>query len=191
MAAVHRARSERKPSTVRDYRSILEGRLLPVFGPMPIEEITPAVVERWRLSLEGLSNRTKNKLLIVLHGIFRRAQSVYGVPVNPLARIEKHPQHSSGDIEVFSPEQVWALVRAAGSDQDGALFLTAALRMGELLALRWRDVDFAGATVRVRCARASRSARRSVRASRSSWQPTARGALRTPTVGGPGRRTDC
>lgn len=44
-------------------------------------------------------------------------------------------------------------MHAASSSQDGALFLTAAftgLRMGELLALRWRDVDFAGRTVRVR-----------------------------------------
>ncbi len=58
-----------------------------------------------------------------------------------------------GDIQVFSPEEVWALVRASASEQDGVLFLTAAftgLRMGELLALRWRDVDFAGSTIRVR-----------------------------------------
>ena len=68
-------------------------------------------------------------------------------------RVEKHPQHSSGDIQVFSPEEVWALVRAASTELDAAMFLTAAftgLRMGELLALRWRDVDFTGSVIRVR-----------------------------------------
>jgi integrase len=67
--------------------------------------------------------------------------------------VEKHPQRRSGDVEVFSPEEVRALVRAAASNQDGTLFLTAAftgLRRGELLALHWRDIDFAGSTIRVR-----------------------------------------
>ena len=54
---------------------------------------------------------------------------------------------------MFSPEEVWSLVRAAAFETDGAMFLTAAfagLRRGELLGLRWRDIDFAISTIRVR-----------------------------------------
>ena len=143
----------RKPSTVKDYRNVLKSRLLPTFSDRPLESITTQDIEDWRKSLDGLSNRSKNKLLIQLHGIFRRAQQVYGLEANPLSRIEKHPLRPSGDIEVFSPEEVWSLVRAAVSEDDAVIFLTAAftgLRLGELLALRWREVDFSGATIRVR-----------------------------------------
>jgi len=139
--------------TVKDYRNVLKSRLLPTFSDRPLESITTQDIEDWRKSLDGLSNRSKNKLLIQLHGIFRRAQQVYGLEANPLSRIEKHPLRPSGDIEVFSPEEVWSLVRAARAETDAAIFLTAAftgLRLGELLALRWHDVDFTGATIRVR-----------------------------------------
>jgi len=67
--------------------------------------------------------------------------------------VEKPQARRSGDIEVFSPEEVRALVRVAASEQEAAIYLTAAftgLRRGVLLALRWRDVDFDGQVVRVR-----------------------------------------
>jgi integrase len=96
----------RKPTTLAGYRSALKSRLLPAFADRPIESITAEEIEQWRRSLAGLSNRSKNKLLIQLHGIFRRAQMVWAIPVNPLARVEKHPMRPSGDIQVFSPEEV-------------------------------------------------------------------------------------
>lgn len=58
----------------------------------------------------------------------------------------------SGDFNVLSVEQLEATARAA-SDQDAALYRVAAytgLRQGELRALRWRDVEFAGHNVHVR-----------------------------------------
>src|SRR5581483_2393966 len=97
-----------KPSTLSG-RSALKADLLPAFGAQPLESITPEQVDSWRRGLTGLSNRSKNKLLIQLHGIFRRAQMVWGLQLNPLARVEKHPMRASGDIQVFSPEEVWAL----------------------------------------------------------------------------------
>src|SRR3954449_210737 len=116
-----------KPSTLRDYRSTVSAHLLPAFGSMAVEDIDATTIERWRASLRSeLSARTKNKLLIQLHGIFRRAQKVYGLRTNPMANIERHRQRFSGDIQVFSVEEVLALVRAADSKQDAAIFMTAA-----------------------------------------------------------------
>jgi integrase len=120
-----------------------------------LEDVTPQMVEGFRDALiaDKLSDRTVNKYLTVLHGIFVWAQRRYQLPSNPVANVERRPQAKRANIDVFSREEVLALVRAAASEQDGTVYLTAAftgLRLGELLALRWRDVDFPNSAIHVR-----------------------------------------
>ncbi len=140
---------KRRPSTLSDYRNVVRHYLLPAFGAeTPVEAITTADVDAYRQRnvAEGrLSDRTINKTLVLLHGIFKRAQREHGLASNPAATAERQPYRRSGDFDVLDAAEVGQLSVAAENAQDGAMFTTAAftgLRLGELLALRWVDVDF-------------------------------------------------
>src|SRR5262245_43118159 len=137
---------KRRPSTVRDYRIVVDRVLIPALGDAPLESLTSGHIDNFRASLvaEGrVSARTINKYLALIHGILKRAQRVYGLSANAAAGVERQPMRRSGDFDVLSGEEVEALIRAAGSPDDAALYANAAyagLRLGELRALRWREV---------------------------------------------------
>jgi len=159
--------------------------LEPEFGQLPLEAVTTERIDAWRTRLvaaggiadeEGLSARTINKYLGVMHSILKRAQRVYGLAANAAAWAERQPVTRSGDFDVLSPVEVEALARAARDgrhrkppkhptglewraklreqdQQDAAIFTTAAyagLRLGELRSLRWRDLDFEKRLIHVR-----------------------------------------
>jgi len=147
---------KRRPSTVRDYRIVVDKGLVPALGEAPLEVLSSGHIDTFRAQLvaEGrLSARTINKYLALIHGILKRAQRVYGLSANAAAGVERQPTRPSGDFDVLSATEVEALVRAAASSQDAALFATAAyagLRLGELRALRWRDIAFSKRLIHVR-----------------------------------------
>ena len=88
---------DRKPSTLRDYRSIVRAHLLPAFGDAAARgrhgrahRALEGDAARWR-------NRTKSKILTVLHGVLRaRARASTGSAYNPVADVEK-PRHRRVD----------------------------------------------------------------------------------------------
>jgi integrase len=148
---------KRKPSTVRDYRNTVRKMLIPGFGEStPIEDITTADVEHYRTDLVAtdlLSPRTINKSLVLLHGIFKRGVKAHGLPSNPVAAAERQPERDSGDFTVVDPGEVALLASKSENDQDATFYVVASftgLRLGELLALRWSDIDFANRLVHVR-----------------------------------------
>jgi integrase len=100
-----------------------------------------------------LSRRTIQKILVLLHGILKRAKRKGWIAANPAADAERVSVRRTGEFNVLTPEEVHAIARADGSELFGALFVTAAftgLRMGELRALRWSDIDFGKRVVHVR-----------------------------------------
>jgi integrase len=150
---------QRRASTIADYRNILRGELLPAFGAETVlSEITTEVIDAYRerrLDEGRLSRRTLQKNLVVLHGILKRAKRKGWVARNAAADAERVTVKSTGDFNVLTPAEVHAVARAAADPTIGALLLVAGftgLRMSELLALRWRDVDFGNRSLFVRAA---------------------------------------
>ncbi|UJA20582.1 site-specific integrase [Thermoleophilia bacterium SCSIO 60948] len=148
---------DRSASTVRDYRYCIERRLYPAFGAdTPLSSITTQRIDeaRERMLAEGaISRRSVQKVLVVNYSILKRAKRKGWIKTNPAEDAERVTVKRSGDFNVLSPEEVAQVSRVADNEQDAALWVVAAftgLRMGELRALRWGDIDFAGRTVFVR-----------------------------------------
>jgi integrase len=150
----------RKRSTLGEYESFLRVHLSPFFGRRPLERIETAEVEAFIAAKrrEGKAAKSIVNYLGLLHSIFVFAEKRGLATGNPVKLVDKpERQVSDPDIRFLDEAELEALLAAVWDDAKGpterCLFLTAAmtgLRQGELLGLRWRDVDWPAARVRVR-----------------------------------------
>ena len=107
---------------------------------------------------EGLARQTVINQVNLLNGVCAYAVRLGWVSANPVVGVERpRPQHQDPDIRFLSIDELEALLRAVPDDSlgqmEGTLYLTAAmtgLRQGELVALRWQEVDWSAGVVRVR-----------------------------------------
>ena len=129
--------------------------LIPGLGRIPLAKLAPADVQQFlNAKLDsGLSPRRVQ----YLHAVLRRALVMaerWGLVSRNVAKLVDPPRVPRHEIEPLTPEQARRLIEAAAEDRLRALWVTAlatGLRQGELLALRWEDVDLDGRkTLRVR-----------------------------------------
>ncbi len=88
----------------------------------------------------------------VLHTALAQAEA-WGVVPRNVARLVRPPRSPRREMTALTPEQVGGFLNAVRGDRLEALYVvavTTGMRQGELLALRWKDIDLDARTVRVR-----------------------------------------
>jgi len=141
-----------KPSAIRGYETALLARVLPELGGARLSEIRRVDLQEFadRLCAAGLDASTVRNTLMPLRVIFRRAVARGDLAVNPTTGLEL-PAVEGRRERIAAPAEAEALLGAL-PERDRALWATAmyaGLRRGELLALRWEDVDLAAGVIHV------------------------------------------
>lgn len=138
---------ERNERTVRCH-------LIPGLGKKSLGKLTPQEVEVF--FTHKLEGGTTPFTVRMCHKVLRQALNDalrLGLVHRNAARLVRPPQVRSPQIEVYTEEQVRTLLEAAKGDRLEALLVLAlatGMRQGELLALRWDDLDLENASVLVR-----------------------------------------
>jgi integrase len=151
----------RKRSTTEGYESYLEQHLAPYFAGKALSTITATDVEAFMAACRDNGQSVKSTLnyLGLLHGIFDFAiRRGWATTTNPCKLVDKPERlDADADVRFLDQPELDALLDAVPDDDLGrverVMYLAAAMtgmRQGELLALRWMDVDWLARRVRVR-----------------------------------------
>lgn len=148
----------RSPSTVANYRYLANNYLLPFFSGKHMDQITPDDIQLFFNSIMDMSKSIGNQCKAILSGIFDRAVRNQVIPQNiMLYKYER--SRKEGEKVVLQDEDLFSAIsklddlKSTGDIRDYLYFCFlcfTSLRRGEILGLRWKDVDFVGQQIFVR-----------------------------------------
>ncbi|MGI9085390.1 MAG: tyrosine-type recombinase/integrase [Aeromicrobium sp.] len=141
-----------KPTTRQHYSSLLERQINPTFGDLPLEAISPVAVRAWHANLGGKTPTLRSHAYGLLRTILGTAVEDREIVVNPChirgagtsKRVKKVKPASLGELETIAssmPQKYQLMVLLAS---------WCALRFGELVELRRKDIDLKNGIIHVR-----------------------------------------
>jgi len=161
----HMAMLGRDERTLERYRELLELHALPTIGGLQLKALQGALVDLYATLLRqgrrdgkpgGLHPRTVGHVHRALHRMLKQAARWQLIARNPAADLEL-PTVPKAAMVTLTREQAGALLRAAEPRPLlrylVMLGVATGARLGELLALRWTDVDLDKATLRIGASR--------------------------------------
>jgi len=140
-------------STYGSYETAVRCHLIPAFGHMRVIDLNTQGIRYWLKELtSSISNKRINNVLIPLRGILNDAFADGSIDRNPMDRIKNLKVHSR-EPNPFRDNEQFSIVNSA-SHQGIATAIQfgfwTGLRIGELIALRWSDIDWNSETAHIR-----------------------------------------
>lgn len=150
------AKRSLRASTRQSYRSHLDLYLLPRLGHVKLQELRPHHVDRFFAEVAGgtrkpLSSASLHRLHATLRSALATAVKRRLISHNPASHVELPSRERVSEI-VWTVEDVHRFLTYAADDRLAALYrvaVVAGLRRGELVGLRWIDVDLEAGAIRV------------------------------------------
>ncbi|MGO9021403.1 MAG: tyrosine-type recombinase/integrase [Syntrophobacteraceae bacterium] len=154
-------KSSIRESTHQQYKGHVENHLKPFLSEMKVTQVTFDILEKFKTDAldKAVTPETLKKIFVTLSAILDYAVRVRCIEYNPSIYVERptngstHDHDGTGQMSILKPHQIRALLDAADTGRDRTLFMTAVLtgmREGELLGLKWGDIDWANCQIQVR-----------------------------------------
>lgn len=135
-----------KESTIANYVMKAQKHLLPIFGDKSIDSISQDDIYAFmdKKHEEALSKRYINDIIVLMKSIIKFAVKIYHI-FNPLDGINM-PKKSKPEILLLDNEEQIKLQKYIAVNQNHttlgiALSMSTGIRIGELCALQWKDID--------------------------------------------------
>jgi len=147
-----RSRRHYRSSTIRRYKLAMDKELLPKLGSLRLSEIRPGQLHKLvgQLQAKGMAANSVRNTIMPLQAVYRWAVRREMVATDPTAAIELPLDRGRRDRFATAGEAELLISTLAQHDRPlWATAIYAGLRRGELMALRWDDVDLASGVIRV------------------------------------------
>jgi integrase len=140
--------------TYESYERLLRVQVFPIIGRIPLTKLGPQdLVHLYGSMLRaGSAPRTVQYAHAILHRALKQAVRWNLVARNPVDAVDS-PRPAKIEIRPLNAQEASALLEAASGDRLHALYvlaITTGMRQGELLGLRWDDINWMGQQLHVR-----------------------------------------
>jgi integrase len=137
-------------TTIRGYSQKYNSYIKPNFGHMRLKDFKASMFDEWA-SKQTLSGKSINEARNVINQIFKRAFFDGVIDVNPVERIERYKQ-AHKEPEPFSKDEIGKILKALETPyrEFFQFAIWTGLRTGELLGLRWQDIDLNNKVAHIR-----------------------------------------